>query len=87
MKYLPLVMTRGPLLAEAMQATALGDHAILCGYCGARTVSASASRRQRVQCPGCLRRLHIEAPEETPWRLTPLAADALRRSRTWLRRL
>jgi tRNA(Ile2) C34 agmatinyltransferase TiaS len=83
MKYLPLIMTRGPLLAEAMRSSAsVGHH--LCGYCGARMPTA---RQQTVQCPACLRRQRIEAQEETPWRLTPSAADALRLSRTWLRRL
>jgi predicted amidophosphoribosyltransferase len=83
MKYLPLIMTRGPLLAEAMRSSISGNHH-LCGYCGTRI---PAARQQPVQCPACLRRQRIDVQEDTPWRLTPNAAEALRRSRAWLRRL
>ena len=86
MKYLPLIMSRGPLLAEAVRSAVPSNHH-LCGYCGTRIPLSSAARRQPVQCPACLRRQRIECPEEAPWRLTPSAAEALRRSRTWLRRL
>ena len=87
MKYLPLIISRGPLLAEAVRfANGAGRPHALCGYCGSQ-IPASVANRQIAQCPACLRRQRIDVPEETPWRLTPNAAEALRRSRTWLRRL
>jgi hypothetical protein len=88
MRYLPLIMARGPLLAEAMRFAVATDRPHpLCGYCGTQIPAAAAHRQKKAQCPACLRRQTIDVPEETPWRLTPNAAEALRRSRTWLRRL
>lgn len=88
MKFLPLAMTKGPLLAEAIRAaTPAGRAHGLCGYCGERLMLASDLPRQTVRCPSCMRRQDVCLEEEKPWRLTPGAAEALRRSRTWLRRL
>lgn len=88
MRYLPLVMTRGPLLAEAIRGATQGARsANLCGWCGSRLHTAREGHDQTVQCPGCARLQRLTAQEETPWRLTPSAAEALRRTRSWLRRL
>jgi len=40
---------------------------------------------QRVRCPSCLRVQHVTPEEEPPWRLTASAAEALRRTRSWIR--
>jgi len=40
---------------------------------------------QRVRCPSCLRVQRVSPEEETPWRLTASAAEALRRTRSWIR--
>lgn len=88
MKYLPLVMTRGPLLAEVMRGAAQDRRCrSLCGWCGTRMQGAPERADQTVRCPGCARRQRMTAQEESPWRLTPTAAEALRRTRSWLRRL
>jgi hypothetical protein len=88
MKYLPLVMSRGPPLAEAMRGAAQDPRRrIPCGCCGARIQIASEQVGQAVRCPDCVRWQRIIPEEETPWRLTQDRAEALRRTRSWLRRL
>jgi hypothetical protein len=42
---------------------------------------------QTVRCPGCARWQRVMQREETPWHLTAGAAEALRRTRSWIRRL
>jgi hypothetical protein len=42
---------------------------------------------QTVRCPACARWQRVVAREEVPWRLTAAAAEALRRTRSWVRRL
>ncbi len=86
MKYLPLAMTKGPLLAEAIRSAVRGaGRSGLCGWCG--TAIPALGRSHAAQCPACARFQHTMDVEETPWRLTPSSAEALRRTRTWLRRL
>lgn len=88
MKYLPLVMTRGPLLAEVIRGVAQDPRSrALCSCCGARMLISPGRADQTVRCPGCARLQRVTAESETPWRLTPSAAEALRRTRSWLRRL
>ena len=88
MKYLPLVMTRGPLLAEVMRGAAQDPtRRTLCGDCGARMPIKPGREVQVVRCPGCARLQRVIHEEETPWRLTPSSAEALRRTRSWIRRL
>lgn len=88
MKYLPFTMTRGPLLAEAIRgAQSDPRRRALCAVCGARMTITPGRTEQTVRCPGCNRRQTVTAEEETPWRLTPAAAEALRGTRRWLRRL
>lgn len=88
MRYLPLVMTRGPLLAEVMRGAAQDPRRrALCGCCGARMLIEPGRAEQTVRCPGCARWQKVAPEEETPWRLTPSAAEALRRTRSWVRRI
>jgi hypothetical protein len=87
-KYLPLVMTRGPLLAEAIRGAAQDPRRrCLCGDCGARMLIQPGLSEQKVRCPGCARLQRVSAQDEAPWRLTPSAVEALRRTRSWVRRL
>ena len=86
MRYLPLAMTQGALLAEAIRGAACGSRmADPCGWCGTRLRVGRPGDGQTVRCPGCLRVQPAMTQEDTPWRLTPGAAEALRRTRTWLR--
>ena len=88
MKYLPLVITRGRLLAEVMHGVAQDPRRrTLCGCCGARMVIVPGRSEQTVRCPGCSRLQRVTLQEEAPWRLTPSSAEALRLTRSWLRRL
>jgi hypothetical protein len=88
MKYLPLVMTRGPLLAEAIRGAAQDPRRrSLCGCCGARMLVRPERPDQTVRCPGCARLQRVTPQEEAPWRLTPASAEALRRTRSWVRRV
>lgn len=88
MKYLPLIITRGPLLA-AMIRDAHQDprRQSLCGCCGARMLIKPEVPEQAVRCPACSRLQRVVMHEEAPWRLTAASAEALRRTRSWLRRL
>lgn len=88
MKYLPLVMTRGPLLAEVIRGAAQDPRRrTLCGCCGAQMLIKPELSDQMARCPGCQRWQRVTEIEETPWRLSATSAEALRRTRSWLRRL
>jgi hypothetical protein len=86
MRFLPLAMTQGPLLAEAVRDAAGGSRRIdPCGWCGTRLHGGRTGAGQSVRCAVCLRVQPVMVHDDTPWRLTPAAAEALRRTRTWLR--
>lgn len=88
MKFLPLVMTRGPLLAEVMRgAAASARRSAPCGWCGTPMPLREAAGQQTVRCPSCARSQQVCSQEEEPWRLATDSVEALRRTRTWLRRL
>jgi hypothetical protein len=88
MKYLPLIMTRGPLLASLIRdAQKDPRRQSLCNCCGARMMIRPEVPEQVVRCPGCARWQRVAAHEETPWRLTAASAEALLRTRSWVRRL
>ena len=88
MKYLPLMMTRGPLLAAVIRDIYQDPHRrTLCGCCGARMLIRPDVPEQIVRCPACSREQRVAPGEEVPWRLTASSAEALRRTRSWLRRL
>jgi hypothetical protein len=40
---------------------------------------------QMVRCPSCLRVQRVTEAGEVPWRLTPASAEALRRTKSWVR--
>jgi hypothetical protein len=88
MKYLPLIMARGPLLAQVIRDLHKDPRRqTLCGCCGARMLIKPELVEQTVRCPGCARWQRVTLREEPPWRLTAAAAESLRRTRSWLRRL
>ena len=86
MKYLPLVVTRGPLLAQLMLESSQDQQRYrACGCCGARMAIAPDRSEQMTRCPACLRRQRVTEHGEVPWRLTPASAEALRRTKSWVR--
>lgn len=85
MKSLPFLMTCGPLLSEVLnEACRDRNRRIVCDTCGALTF---VNPDHTARCFACSRVQRLDVPEEVPWRLTPAAAEALRRTGTWLRRL
>jgi hypothetical protein len=88
MKYLPLAMARGPLLGQVIRDLHKDPRRqTLCACCGARMLIKPELLEQTVRCPGCARWQRVMQREETPWHLTAGAAEALRRTRSWIRRL
>jgi DNA-directed RNA polymerase subunit RPC12/RpoP len=88
MKGLPFAITRGAVLAQILSDAGRDPlRNRLCPCCGGRMLVAPDRAEQTVRCPACARRQLVSEVEETPWRLSPTAAEALRRTRTWLRRL
>jgi hypothetical protein len=88
MKYLPLVLTRGPLLTQVIREASQDPRRYrLCGCCGARMLIKPDRIEQTVRCPACARLQRVTVREEDPWRLTAASAEALRRTASWLRRL
>jgi hypothetical protein len=86
MKYLPLVMTRGALLAQVIRESSQDPRRYrACGCCGARMAIEPDRSEQTVRCPACLRVQSVVERGEAPWRLTPASAEALRRTRSWVR--
>jgi hypothetical protein len=88
MKYVPLGIAQGALLAQLLR-DAHNDRRRqgLCSCCGARMLIKPDRSDQVVRCPGCARWQRVTVAEETPWRLSAANAEALRRTRSWLRRL
>jgi hypothetical protein len=88
MRYVPLVLARGPLLAQVMRdASQDRRRHSLCACCGARILIEPERLEQTVRCSACARWQRVVVREETPWHLTAASAEALRRTRSWLRRL
>jgi len=86
MRCLPLIMTRGALLAELIrEASADPRRHRACGCCGAQMVITPDRSEQMARCPACLRVQRVTEHGEVPWRLTPAAAEALRRTKSWMR--
>jgi len=85
-KCLPLVMAQGALLAQVVR-----DHAQdsrrhrPCGCCGAPMAIVPDRSEQTVRCPTCLRVQRVTENCEVPWRLTAASAEALRRTKSWVR--
>jgi hypothetical protein len=88
MKYLPLAMTQGPLLSQLVRDLHKDPRRqTLCSCCGARMLIKPELVDQKVRCPGCARWQRVTLSEEPRWHLTAASAEALRRTRSWLRRL
>lgn len=88
MRCLPFAMTRGPWFTQILQEAGQDPRrSTLCASCGSRMAIQPDKAEQTVRCPGCARWQAVSAEPDVPWHLTPDAALALRRTRTWLRRL
>jgi hypothetical protein len=86
MKCLPLAMTRGALLAQVIHDSSQDPRRYrACGCCGARMVIASDRSEQIARCPACLRVQRVTEDGDAPWHLTPASAEALRRTKSWVR--
>ena len=86
MRSLPLVMTQGRLLAELISECSQDPRRYrACGCCGARMAIAPDRPEQMARCPACLRVQRVTEQGEEPWRLTPASAEALRRTKSWVR--
>ncbi|HME28004.1 MAG TPA: hypothetical protein VKI44_42905 [Acetobacteraceae bacterium] len=88
MRYLPFVLAGGPLLAQVIRDASRDPRRhSLCACCGARMLIEPERLDQTVRCYACARWQRVVVREETPWRLTAASAEALRRTRSWVRRL
>jgi len=88
MRCLPLVMAKGALLAGVIRDSYQDPRRrSLCATCGSRMLIVPDRAEQTVRCPGCARLQRVIVHEEAPWRLSAASAEALRRTRSWLRRL
>lgn len=86
MRYLPLALSLGPDLKQAIRSAAQDPRRrAMCGYCGGTVPIAPDLPAQRVRCPRCWHWQRICVVEEAPWRLSASAAAALRQTRRWLR--
>lgn len=86
MKYVPVFIARGPMLAQLVRNSAQDPRQRrLCSCCGARVVLTSARADQVVRCPDCQRANAVAERGDTPWRLTTASAEALRRTKSWAR--
>ena len=86
MRYLPLVLARGPMLAQLVHDAAQDPRRWrLCGCCGVRVVLSAARADQDVRCPTCLARQPAHEDREPPWRLTAASDERLRRIKSWPR--
>ena len=88
MKCLPFALTSGTLLQQTIRdANRDPRRHSLCGCCGAMMPVKPDRIDQTVRCPACLRTQRVTQHEEGPWRLSGASIEALRRTRSWLRRL
>jgi hypothetical protein len=86
MRSLPFAMTGGALFTQLIREARQDNRRnTLCRCCGARIPIQPDRSEQRVRCQSCLRVQRVSSEEETPWRLTAGAAEALRRTRSWVR--
>ena len=86
MRTFPFSFTFGPELKQTIRAARQDPRRRAgCPSCGATMAIAPDRAEQRVRCPGCWRWQTVAPVEEAPWRLSPDAAEALRRTRRWLR--
>ena len=88
MRGLPFAMVSGPLFAQVVrEANADPRRTAMCNCCGARIPIQPDRAEQRARCPTCSRWQRVTVGEDMPWRLSAASAEALRRTRRWLRQL
>jgi hypothetical protein len=88
MRCLPFIMTRGPLFSQIIREARQDPRRNrLCNCCGARMLIEPDRTDQTVRCPACARWQRVTVVEEPVWRLSASSAEALRRTRSWVRRL
>ncbi len=88
MRCLPFAMTRGPWFTQVLrEAHQDRRRTAVCSTCGGTLAIEPDKAEQQARCQGCARWQTVRVEQETPWHLTPAAAAALRRTRSWLRRL
>jgi hypothetical protein len=88
MRCLPFAMTRGPWFTQVLQEARQDPlRTALCACCGGRMAIEPDKTEQTVRCQACSRWQRVKVEQEVVWHLTPDAAQALRRTRSWLRRL
>ncbi len=86
MRCMPFSFSLGADLKQAIRAARQDPRRQAgCPSCGAIMPIVPDQAAQRVCCPGCWRWQTVAPVDETPWRLSPSAADALRQTRRWLR--
>lgn len=86
MRCLPFTMTGGALLRQVVrEAHQNPNRTFPCASCGSRMLIKPDRADQIVRCTSCLRVQQVTENEETPWHLTDTAAEALRRTRSWVR--
>jgi len=85
-RYLPFAFSQSSELARAIRsATQDPARRAICDTCGGRVPIRRDLPEQIVRCPHCWRRQHVVVQEDRPWRLSPEAAAALKRTRRWVR--
>ena len=88
MRCLPFAMTRGPWFTQVLQEARQDPRrSALCPSCGSRMSVEPDKGQQNVRCPACARWQLVTVEQDVAWHLTPDAAQALRRTRSWLRRV
>jgi hypothetical protein len=88
MRGLPFAMVSGALFAQVVrEANADPRRTTVCNCCGARMPIQPDRAEQSIRCPTCTRWQSVATSEETPWHLSATSAEALRRTRRWLRHL
>jgi hypothetical protein len=88
MRGLPFAMVSGPLFAQVVrEANKDPRRTTLCSCCGGRMPIQPDRIEQKVRCPICSRWQPVMLTEEQPWRLSAASAEALRKTRRWLRHL
>lgn len=86
MRYLPFAFTQGSELARAIRlACEDPSRRSLCGTCGGKILIRPGITGRSVRCPHCWRWQQVTSEQEIPWRLSASAAEALRRTRRWVR--
>jgi hypothetical protein len=86
MRGLPFAFTQGSELAQAVRLAAQDPaRRMVCDTCGGRIPLHRGAAGTVVRCPHCWRDQRVARVQEESWRLSAEAAEALKRTRRWLR--